>query len=725
MAIAHGRFGVRGLRAKGPPRLLTIGAVATVLASAPMGANVSAALPDGRAYELVSPVAKNGGDVMMVSSRTRGSSDGDALGFGSLTGFGDVIGTATSVDYLARREANGWVSHAITPRQQPVNAFLLLNGPGDMGFEGELSADLSRGVVRANQPPGVDPNVAAVPNLFVRRDLLVPGPGALELVTPSVVAIPPPLGGTDPGYKPYFADASVDFTHVIFESTLNLTQEAIDAGLPTGSEDFKLYESVNGVPRLVGVLPPEEGGGLAVPAVAGQGAGGINPFYTQNTISDDGSRIFFTVREGQNSISGQLYVREDGARTVRINVSEKASPDPSPGQAVFRAATPDGAYVFFTSAESLTDDDDNGVVDLYRADLNAPAGARLRRLSIDNVPDDGISPDVFGMLGVSDDGEWAYFLARGPLVPDIPGTDVNTFAIYAWHTDELRFVAKISPTGVEDRNIGFPTYILGTKTSRVSPDGRYAAFITAQEDQVVRQDHGECQGTPCRQVYVFAAEGNGGAGSLRCVSCAPGTGGFDAAFTATRGIGGSRTTAHVNRPLSADGHWVFFHTKASLVAEDENAASDVYEYDLTKGELRLISSGAPGGGDAFFLDASPSGHDVFFGTRERLVGWDVDGAYDAYDARVEGGFRDPVTPPAPCVGDDCKGPLRKLPIRPMPASATFRGEGNVQARPTRAIKRCKRGKVRRKINGRVRCVRKAGVRQAERSLTEHEEESGR
>ena len=674
-----------------------------VVAALWLGAESALGLPSNRAYEQVTPVDKNGGDALVVSARTRASAEGDALGFASLVGFGDLQGMSISSEYMARRTTSGWASHGITPQQDSMSGLLILAGPGDAIYEGEFSPDFTQGVTLAHAFPAGDPNVSTVPNLFVRDDLLTPGPGSFRLVTESIAPIPPSAGGTPAGYLPTFAAASADFRHVIFESILNLTQQAIDAG----RTEPKLYEWVDGAVRLVGILP---NGDLAANAAAARGATGISPPYTHDAITDDGSRIFFTVRTAPSTpAKGELYVRKDGVTTERIDASERSVPDGSGPSAVFEAATADGRYVFFSSAERLTEDDDNTDADLYRSDLAAPAGARLTRLSVDEVPGDAHTPPVVGVLGVSEDGQRAYFLARGRLSADAPGLAVNTPGIYLWHEGRLSYVGKLQ-TGndLEQAGNGSPTWLFVPKLSRVTADGRFALFITSEGDQRARHDHGDCGVDPCREAYVFDAEANGGAGAVVCVSCDPGGGPAtgDVSTTVDEAIGGSRPTSHLNRPLSEDGRYAFFHTPERLAPEDGNDVSDAYQYDLVTGEVALISTGDAGADPAYFLDASASGRDVFFASRERLVGWDTDVSYDIYDARIGGGFPEPVRPVAGCADDACQGTRSQAPTRRSPTSVTFEGPGNVRAHHKKARRKCRRGKVRKRVRGRVRCAKK-------------------
>ena len=155
---------------------------------------------------------------------------------------------------------------------------------------------------------------------------------------------------------------------------------------------------------------------------------------------------------------------------------------------------------------------------------------------------------------------------------------------------------------------------------------------------------------------------------------------------------------------------MFFTTEDSLVAGDSNGKRDAYVYDRPSDSVRLVSSGKSPA-NSYFLDASSSGDDVFFITRERLAGWDVDDNYDLYDARVNGGLPDPIAVRGGCSGDACQGPLGSAPAAVTGASATVGGSGNATPHRQNRLKavaraRCARPKVRRKIGGKTRCVSK-------------------
>jgi hypothetical protein len=222
-------------------------------------------------------------------------------------------------------------------------------------------------------------------------------------------------------------------------------------------------------------------------------------------------------------------------------------------------------------------------------------------------------------------------------------------------------------------------------------------------------------------VYLYDAIADGGAGGLSCVSCVPDDPqaglGSDAELSSVA-IGQLIRSSELSSPLSFDGRFVFFDTADRLLPADKNDARDVYEYDTTDGSLHLLSSGAPGSLGSFFVNASPSGSDVFFVTRDRLVGWDTDQQADLYDARVGGGLPEPPATPIPCGGDVCHGPVGSGAALGAPLSSSFVGVGNVKPvkhHEERTPRRCRRGFVRKRVRGRVRCVR-VRARHAKRAV---------
>jgi hypothetical protein len=707
----------------------------------------SAHLPDCRGYELVSPPEKAGGHVAAVTGRTEAAADGSALAFISTTAFGEVRGTGVESEYMAQRSGAagtpGWSTHGLIPKQDPL---LLVAVPAGMspGYRGLFSPDLSTGVFQAWSPLTDDPDVALVRNLYVGRDLRSPGQESYSLVTAcpacgDIPLVPPNIRGA----RQVVAGASEDFEQVLFESELDLTGD--------GEGVIKAYVSDGGVVRLVGKVPPDGGGACGaggpecvVPTEGGgasiAGLGASAPMLTPNVISDDGSRVNFTAPVAQDIValdSSNLYQADSHGTvstaddtTVRINVSERTEAD-NAAAAVYETASADGSRVFFKSRQALTNDALVGPDHLYMWQRDSlPGGGHLTLIDRDEEPSDSPA-GVQGVIGASDDGTYVYFVAESQLVADAPALDSMQRGIYLWHEGEITYIGAFTlDTGrgdhtdnlLDGNSLGLK-YVRFALHSRVSADGKAMSFTATNGAGLTGFDHnttgcGDGGSQGCLGYYVYRAEQD----SLACATCNPdGTRptsdiAFQLAVTATWSV----SAPYPNRRLSEDGRRVFFSSREKLVVEDINGRYDAYQYDAVTGRISLLSSGKSSS-DAYFMDASASGDDVFIWTRERLVGWDVDDAFDFYDARVGGGVAEPVAAAGECVGASCRGPLATPPGATAASSAVAVGSGNVtgaRGRSDRArrgagrAKRCRAGRVRYRVRGRARCLTRKQVRRA-------------
>ena len=678
-------------------------------------------LPDDRGWEQTSPTTKHGADVMSDSGHVRAAATEApqspmAATFGSLGGFADVRGTNISNDYMTIRTGqpgtDGWVTHGITPPQQPLT-FLGAFQSLESTWENEFSPDLSTGVFRSWTPLTNDPNVNDVANLYRRDDLRAPGVGAYQLLTSCpLCSVPLPPVAT---YQqlPWFAGASSDFSHVMFESSYPLV-----SGSTASDGNPNLYEWDHGTLRLAGILP--DSACVTPPCVApasiagnGTGAGSIS---SPRTISSDGSRIIFTDPSNATAeFSGNLYMRINGTSTIQLNASEKTVPDPSQ-QARYQTASTDGTRVFFTSKEQLTDTPTNGTGDLYMYDTTAPAGHHLTLISVDHEPADAPN-GVNGVIGASADGQYVYFIAGGQLVAGAPVLVtplVTALGIYEWHDGVVSYIGRLA-TGSDVNDDVLPNlWVLRAITARVAPDGRHMLFkSSAAEALTGYQSNGHTE------LFLY----NGVSHELQCVSCRPdgSPAGGDVNVTTRTFSGGSVTTSHMSHPLSDDGRRVFFTSPDALVPQDTNGRRDAYEFDSTSGTVHLLSGGRDTA-DSYFMDASSSGGDVFFLTSQELVGWDTDQNGDLYDARVGGGLPNPSSPQG-CSGDGCHGALVPGPAIAPSGSETLLSRGNVKqsVHPKPRVVRCRRGFVRKRVHGKVRCARaakkkpKRGVRHAVRA----------
>ena len=626
-------------------------------------------LPDCRSYEQVSPTQKNLTDAAGEPGIVQASSSGDGVSFFAVAPFPGTAGSGGQVPtYLGFRglDNDEWLTEGLLPEAAP--------GADDQVVG--LSEDLARTIVLAEEPP-LAPGAATGPgsrNAYVENNAT----GVYRLLAANV--------GSE---KLSFADATPGGARILFETkTMLPTANAAPAAGATNLYEWS--EATNRV-RLAGVLPNNEApkggsvagpGGPALPKYSSSTPGGsTDGFYTQNTISADGARVFFTELE-----TGTIYMREPEAeRTVQVSAGSEP--------VYWRAATPSGFFVFYTEGQ-----------DLYRF---AVAGEARKPLTSGAV-------GVLGTLGVSNDGSYAYFVAKARLTSDRNGNgeEAETGAdnLYEWHEDAAThtvtttFVAKLLGTGSGsgDDKPDWRAYDKrasegngpsgGEKSSRVTPDGKSVLFSSVA--RLTSYDNHERI-----ELYLYDAERPLSSDNPACVSCNP------SGIPATSGahltdVNGDLTAspsprnASLTRNLSADGSRVFFQTEEALVPGDTNGQLDVYEWEREGagscertsasssesdgGCLYLISTGQSSE-PSYFGDASADGNDAFFFTRQSLVGQDRDLNMDVYDARVGGGIaaQNPPPPPEPCAGEACRGPSEAPPVLGAPFSATLTGEGNL------------------------------------------------
>lgn len=625
------------------------------------------ALSDGRVWERVSPLDKNGGQVLegswskgIYNRLAQAASSGDAVAYGASGSF-DGDGAPPSVQYIARRGPDGWTSEGINPPQVPGPDF-----KGNENYFQWFSEDLSFGVAEA-QGAGLSPgDPTGVKNLYLRNNAL----GGFQTILTGDPSILPDeyefnaLAGTEDG------------SHVV------------------ASKDFttnELFEWENGTVRKVGILPDgtdasQNGFRVLLGSAESDGStsAGANP------ISADGSQIFFSLQSGAERLG--LYVRENGIHTTLLSGSERLGGDPETpvAGAEFELASSDGSTAVFNmgKGEEATQLTDKFLDGLYRWDSSAPAGERLTDITADTTaahPEGGI---VLGTAGSSEDVSSIYFVDTGKLTNDASKGPPH---LYIWRKGTgVSLVATLTTAtqeGGENLDGGVWSDELEQRPSfrdaRVTPNGRFIVYASFQA-----QTSYPTNGT--KQIYLYDSLTD----ETTCISCSTvfAESKANSSFLSTLTETDSNAKQHLPRNLALDGRRFVFDSRDALVPRDTNGLTDVYEWH--DGQLDLISSGSSDF-PSRLLDASSSGNDIFFTTKQRLVPSDEDDAVDLYDARVGG--RSEPTVGVPCIADGCQGTPSPPPAFQSPASASFSGQGNV-ARVTH----CPRGKVRR--NGRCRKV---------------------
>lgn len=614
-------------------------------ANEPLRGGFAARLPDCRAYELVTPSSK-------LSTEPEGgwpaARDGDALAFRSAE---PLPGSPTGgYDYVATRGADGWSAEEMIPLRDytsvgcgeesgrvegwsaDISSVVVLDGESSRSSGGKGAV---RGECDAEGVETVSGEPVGYENLLLRDNAT----GVYRLINL-----------TPPGVTPAdarFQGASVDLSRVVFSEHAQLTPNA-----PGGVED--LYEWDEGALRLVTVLP----GGVPVVGSLVSAPVQVRP---QRAVSADGSHIFFTA-------GGALYVRVNGQSTVQVDASQAGG---SGGGGKFMGASVDGSRVLFTdeaSAGLTTDTVQGSGVNLYEYNLESGV---LKDLTATG------KAGVHGVVGISEDGAYVYFLAEGNLAAGAVEGQPN---LYLAHGGSIALIATLA----------------GEEAFQASPDGAWFAFVSKKS--LTGYDNTRPNGAPANEIFLYNATSS----QLVCASCNP-------SGEAPTSAGGAtmRTGLYVPHSVSDSGR-LFFETGESLVPSDTNSQTDVYEYE--SGGLHLISSGTSPN-ESRLLDASESGDDVFFSSRQALVPQDTqEGVLVIYDARVEGGFPFASSPPPCTTADSCRSASAPQPsIYGAPSSQTFSGAGNlapseagakskVRAKPVK----CRKGFVKK----RGKCVKK-------------------
>ncbi len=690
-------------------------------------------LPDGRQWELVSPPDKHG--ALIEPIRGAGGIPQASMAGGMMTYLtttpteSNPAGYSLGVQVLSTRgSGGGWSSQDISlPHAIPTDVSI---GQGEeyRAFSQDLSTSLpeSFGLFSSLAPDVFPLDTGRTP--YLRHNLTCWTTPAscyepLATAAPGYADVPPGTnlngGGGLTGAVQY-VDGTPDLTHVVLNSSVALTA--------TGGS---LYEWSSGKPpaeelQSIGVLPASEGGTVV------NGSLGFSNASMRHALSNDGSRAVwgYTLPGAR-----QLYLRDMvKGETVRLDAVQGGSGGGSPPAAGFQFASSDDSKVFFTDTQRLTSNSNAtiGKPDLYECEISEVAGKLKCALSDLTPGSPGQAAAVRGgPLGGSEDGSYLYFVASGALSSGenarhekaALGGD-NLYMLHydgstaKWEAPQLVGVlAGDGPEGEDSPDWGRGEVNLVTQPTRVSPDGRYLAFMSSRS-LTGYDNHDANSGKADEEVFLFDAHGS----RLVCASCNP-TG---AKPTGVRALiqGGGRIieqsgvwgnadewlaasipgwtpyelqgTSYQSRYLSNEGR-LFFDSSDGLVPQDINNNEDVYEYEPagigscsassstfsegSGGCVGLLSSGTSAFESAF-LDASESGSDVFFMTAEALVPGDVDTAYDVYDAHActseSPCLSTPVPSPECITADACRSAPTPQPAAfGAPASATFSGAGNV------------------------------------------------
>jgi hypothetical protein len=685
-----------------------VGQVGLLAVTSPLAAY--AALPDGRAYELVSPPTE--GEPYLPSTSGpqplgfqtlvpfRAAADGDAFVYAGepavLTGTG-AVGPGEGNQWRVTRSSTGWQAEDITPS--------IPSRFGEAKYE-SFSSDLATGFFGGNAFPLSADVESGCRALYSRAS-------ASGTFNPLFTA------GEAPGNcgNPLFAGAADNGSPVILQSEAALAPGAEEATeVPSGHEEHRgstagclfgcnLYVSSGGHLRTVNVLEGKPAPGAEL---GGYGPNAEEAPDFSNAISNDGSRIFWTdIPTGLSNV----YVLENGTNTVAVSGGQPAE---------YWGASPDGHYAIYTEGGRL-----------WRFDsfANSREPLTAEGSEVQGVIGFNQTAEARGYPG--EGGGYVYLVAKAVLssAPNGQGEHATPggFNLYLLHAGSETFIAGLS---LSDNNLvngaageghigGDWRSGLSERTAEVTPDGKHLAFQSVQALTGYQSGLANLS-----EMFVYTADD----AQLACASCNPTGTPFASQKEPeqeSKAPASRNAQTYMERWLSQDGKRVFFDSAQPLSPEDRNQVSDVYEWERVAapgepgntctveiaspvtGGCTFLLSGGEGTISSVLVDADATGDNVFFEHFGQLG--PVEAAVDhheLYDARVGGGF---PTTTVGCTAAACQ-PSASAPIAPTPpASTTFAGVGNfptdtvIQSssgtklltrsqRLTRALKACKKFK---------------------------------
>jgi len=184
--------------------------------------------------------------------------------------------------------------------------------------------------------------------------------------------------------------------------------------------------------------------------------------------------------EGAGSKKVEVEGHVEGRQTVKVsdpNAEEGCEEcnTAEPKSATFQGASTDGSKVFFTTTQELLNNDPT--TNLYEYNFNGPKGKKLVLIS----RDESEGANVKGVVRVSADGSHVYFIASSVLtaVPNANGKAAEAGAqnLYVYdekETEPIKFVAAGASLNLLDD----PTDL--NRHAQTTPDGRFLVFSSPE-----------------------------------------------------------------------------------------------------------------------------------------------------------------------------------------------------------------------------------------------------
>jgi hypothetical protein len=475
---------VKPARALAVEIALGLSLVCSLSISAPISTSFGA-LPDNRAYELVSRVTEPAGEDLFNDKApffeanqpffVATDASGEVVDWESLGTCCEATGGGLNT-YQADRGPTGWRSRPVTP--VPAQTLTGLEGLQEaVSWNGDLSQTLFS--TSASYTPG-DGRASGSGG----SDLYLRGPtGALTWVSQGPVG-----SGTGP-YPTRVAGASPNLGEIAFTTAESLTTNA--TGL-TGPRSMR-YLYVRNVERETTSLVDVDDSGRLL-STYGASLGDAGPpkegllwfgfrGSATDAISEDGSKIFFETppagTEGlPEGVEPHLYMRDLAGETT-IPLDDPASS----GSALYQGAAANGSLVFFTSDEGL--DGASTANEMYVFNTTASTIGNVPPMtSISVAGGAGIS----GVTAIANDGSHVYFVADGVLAVNHNSAGSSAVAnepnlyVYDTGSGETTFIATLSSPDITDCK---PTCAGGEPTGLLEPADVYRPAYTSSDGSVL------------------------------------------------------------------------------------------------------------------------------------------------------------------------------------------------------------------------------------------------
>ena len=611
----------------------------------------SSPLPDCRAYEMVSPLDKNGGDIRALpigagglpTSHKQSSLDGERITYTSGTSFGDAVAGVWANQYISSRTAAGWSTHGIS---QPRGTTVFEGEPIPIpptnwdteNFFEAFTPDLCSAWLRdSNAVPLTPDGLQGHVNLYRRSNcgaegyeaLANQGPGPATEYLNSAGTFGDEIVPTGPGLR--FQGASEDLSHQLFISGAPLLPEQIGSelrclkdtpaasisyewlrnGVPIGGETSSRYTIVPADTdtaiqcrvRFANNVEDEFTGGFVGSTQAATKARVVASFPATPVPVAPG--IIEAPKGG-----GQLKVGSAGGQTITCD--PEASKWRGSPTFTFRWYRNGIEIAGATNSTYTVSTEDLATAALFQCGvIGANAGGSVIRVSFNRETKFGPGPEPKAPTPAAPGGNGG----SGP-----KGVSLNQTQLYDLHEGELKLVGVL-PNGKPNPENSVAGTLGNTEQTRqsalehvVSEDGS-RVFWTSNSG-------GSARGPG--QIYVRlnpAQDQSAINGSEECIEP-------EKACTLAVSKAGEELTGKSQSQFwtaAADGSAVLFSTGTFLLPENLSSDADLYEFDVETKTTRPIAGQVPG-----VLGASEDLSRIYFVSTEALAAGAVGGEWNLY-----------------------------------------------------------------------------------------------